>query len=168
MFQYPDCQEDWLQIADDFQEKWQFPNCIGALDGKHINLKAPVKSGSLFFNYKGFFSIVLMALADANYKFIYIHVGSYGRQSDGGVWAETDMKVDLEDGTANLPDKRPFPNDDEPMPFTIVADDAFPLKSYLMKPYPHKKLNHDQRIFNYRLSRTRRVVENVFGILSNR
>ncbi|KAJ8912482.1 hypothetical protein NQ315_014582 [Exocentrus adspersus] len=72
----------WTNIAKDFQEKWQFPNVLGAIDGKHIAFQAP--AGSRFFNYKGYNSIVLLALADANYKFLYADVGTNGRISDGG------------------------------------------------------------------------------------
>jgi len=50
----------------------------------------------------------------------------------------------------------------------IVGDDAFPLKPYLMKPYPSRNLELTQRVFNYRLSRVRRIVENAYGILSSR
>ena len=42
----------------------------------------------------------------------------------------------------------------------------FPLKSWLMKPYPGKGLAEEQRIYNYRLSRARRTIENAFGIIS--
>ena len=61
--------DDWLQIAEGFDASAQFPNCLGAMDGKHIRVKKPPHSGSRFFNYKHYFSIVLMAVADSNYKF---------------------------------------------------------------------------------------------------
>ncbi|WAR21006.1 hypothetical protein MAR_014980 [Mya arenaria] len=50
----------------------------------------------------------------------------------------------------------------------ITKNDAFPLRQYMLKPYPHRHLARDERFFNYRCSRARRVVENAFGILANR
>jgi len=82
---------EWLKISADYEEKWNFPHCLGALDGKHILLQAPINSGSEFINYKGHFSIVLMALVDADYSFIYINAGCQGRISDGGVFKNTDL-----------------------------------------------------------------------------
>lgn len=72
--------EKWLQIADDMWTMWNFPNCLGPLDGKHFVIDAPSNSGSLYFNYKKTFSIVL--LVDANYKFISVDIGSYGKNSE--------------------------------------------------------------------------------------
>jgi len=69
----------WERISEEFMVKWQFPNCLGALDGRHMRIQAPPLSGSLFYNYKQFFSIVLLAMCDANYKFTWIDIGQYGK-----------------------------------------------------------------------------------------
>jgi len=63
-----------------------FPNCIGAIDGKHIVLQCPVNTGSEYYNYKNSFSIVLMGLVSRDYRFIFADIGSQGRISDGGVF----------------------------------------------------------------------------------
>ena len=70
----------------EFRERWHFPNCVAAIDGKHFTIHAPAGSGSEFFNYKHQFSIVLMAAVDAFYNLPYVAVGSVGRESDGGIF----------------------------------------------------------------------------------
>ena len=109
-----------------------------------------------------------MGLVDANYKFIYEDVGCNGRLSDGGVFRNSSLSRALEDNMLNVPNDQPVSAGSEPLPFVIVADDAFPLRTNLMKPYPFRNLSHNKRIFNYRLSRARRIVENAFGILAQR
>lgn len=71
-------EEIWKNTARTFQERWNFLNCLGALDGKHVVIQKPAYSGSAFRNYKGIFSVVLLALVDANYKFLAVDVGAYG------------------------------------------------------------------------------------------
>lgn len=83
---FPTSTEEWKEVATAFEQRWGYPHCIGAVDGKHVKLQAPSNSGSLFFNYKNTFSLVLMAIADANCKFIWIDVGAFGRQSDSGIF----------------------------------------------------------------------------------
>ncbi|XP_062575927.1 uncharacterized protein LOC134237799 [Saccostrea cucullata] len=164
----PNSWEDWQKIAKEFEDKWNFPNCIGAMDGKHIAIQCPLKSGSNYYNYKQFYSIVLLALVDADYKFIYVDCGCNGRVSDGGVFANSSLYQALESNDLNIPPKKPLPLRHTPVPYVTVGDEAFPLKSYIMKPYSFKNLDQNKRIFNYRLSRARRIVENVFGILTSR
>lgn len=76
--------EQFVSIAEDFGRIWNFPNAIGCLDGKHVRIRCPNNTGSVYYNYKDFFSIILLALVDAKYKFIAIDVGSYGREGDAG------------------------------------------------------------------------------------
>ena len=91
----PRNEEEWKDVAEKYHSKWQFPHCIGSLDGKHVVINAPKRSGSLYYNYKGTFSIVLMALVDANYKFLYIDVGGYGKNSDSGIFGESTLGKEL-------------------------------------------------------------------------
>ena len=103
-----------------------------------------------------------MALVDASYKFIYVDIGCNGRVSDGGVFKNCMLYKELEQETLNLPKPSVLPGSTCVSPYVIVADDAFAMS---IKPY---NLTTEKKIFNYRLSRARRVVENAFGILSNR
>ncbi|XP_039968172.1 protein ALP1-like [Bactrocera tryoni] len=162
--QVPNNEQMWIDIAQKFSDKWNFPHCIGAVDGKHIVMKAPPRSGSTFYNYKGTNSIVLMAIADADYRFIYIDVGCNGRVSDGGVFGKSTFQKALDNNTLRLPLPQPLLNRDRDCPYLLVADDAFRMQKHILKPYPGKNLTAGQRIFNYRLSRARRVVENAIQL----
>lgn len=155
-------------MADGFPKRWNFPNCVGAIDGKHVVIKAPPVSGSYYFNYKGSHSIVLMAICNANAEFIYVDVGKNGRVSDGGVWGNSPISAHIESGTAGLPNDAVLPNSDRSLPYIFMADDAFPLHRQIMKPFPHRQQSKNERMFSYRLSRARHVVENAFGILAKR
>eukprot|EP00745_Piridium_sociabile_P020718 TRINITY_DN31992_c0_g1_i2.p1 TRINITY_DN31992_c0_g1~~TRINITY_DN31992_c0_g1_i2.p1 ORF type:complete len:231 (-),score=39.29 TRINITY_DN31992_c0_g1_i2:418-1110(-) len=133
-------------------------------------MRAPDNTGSLYFNYKGSFSTVLMALVDANLKFIYIDVGSYGRNSDGGIFAHSSMGKAMATNALKFPPDARLPYADNlgPLPYVVVADEAFPLSKHILRPFPGRSLSLDKRIFNYRLSRARRIVENAFGVLAAR
>lgn len=121
------------------------------------------------FNYKGQHSIVLLAVCDAKYIFRFVDIGAVGRRSDGGIFKNSRLGQKLENNKLNVPGPRLISRRRRALPHCIVGDEAFPLKNYLLRPYPGKKANDiKKRIYNYRLSRARRVIENTFGILASK
>ncbi|KAF8778537.1 Protein ANTAGONIST OF LIKE HETEROCHROMATIN like protein [Argiope bruennichi] len=115
----PSTKTEWEAVSAYFYTMWQFPQCIGALDGKHIKISPPPNSGSLYY------------------------VGTNGRISDGGVWGKCKLKSALDKNALNIPVANTLPLTKTKVPYVIVADDAFPLSFNLMKPYPGRGLNED-------------------------
>lgn len=167
-FKTPKTTEEWMEIAKKFQQRWNFPHGLGGVDGKHIIIQQPKNSGSHYRNYKGSDSIILMGMIGPEYEFLFADVGMNGRNSDGGNWSQSPLKLALESGALNLPEPSELPGRLRKVPYVCTGDDAFPLSTFMMKPYPQKGLTPEKRVFNYRLSRMRRISENGFGILANR
>ena len=132
-------------------------------------LKKPKNTGALYHNYKGVFSIVMLALVDGHYKFRWVDTGTTGSCSDAQIFNACQLNRKIEDGRIGFPDPAPITQAGRDVPYFILADDAFALKTWLMKPYGRRMLTREERIANnYRISRGRRVVENTFGILVSR
>lgn len=164
----PNTVEEWLKVANRFESDWNFPNCVGAIDGKHILIQAPPRSGSSYFNYKKTHSIVLLAVCNANYEFTLVDIGDSGRESDGSIFAASSINRAFNNNVIHFPEARKLPRSDIKSPYVIVGDEAFPLRCHLVKPYARAVLDDNKRVYNYRLSRARRVIENAFGIMASR
>ena len=134
----PPTTEVWKRIEHHFYSQWNYPNCIGAVDGKHVVIQSPHKSDSQFFNYKGTFSLVLMALVDADYRFTFIDIGDYGSQCDGAVFKYSNFGQQFINGELDIPGPKSLPNYPQGgvLPHCIVGDKAFPCRMDLMRPYP--------------------------------
>jgi hypothetical protein len=139
----------WKKKGEEFYLLWQFPNCIGAIDGKHIEIQTPCKIGSIFFNYKNIFSVLLFTLVDASYKFTIIDFSGHGKSSDGGLFTRSILGKSLEANTLNISNSKSPPKSEEPLPFVIMGDEAFYIKKYLLRPYPVvRALDDDSKQIN--------------------
>lgn len=164
----PDSTEAFKEKILDMEELWQFPCCWAAIDGCHIPIKCPpggLESCKEFHNFKNFYSIVLMAMVVSKDRFIWGSCGFPGNSHDAIIFKSTNLWDALQNGLlANI-----FKAVGEvSIPPLIVGDSAFPLQSWLMKPYTNATLGPKQRYFNYRLSRARVVTEGAYGQLKGR
>ena len=147
-------------------ESWNFPNCIRAIDGKHVTMDCPNNAGSPFYNYKGFHSVVLLPMCDAKYCFTFLDIGGFGSTNDASIVSGALLGEMFENNPTDLNTPRPSLHGNKTLPYVVVGDDISPLKPWLMKPYPGRNVSGNQRVLNYRLSRARRTIENAFGILA--
>ncbi|XP_015747625.1 PREDICTED: uncharacterized protein LOC107327399 [Acropora digitifera] len=137
--------------------------CIGIWNAlSKVSLKSPSSSS----DWEGYYSIVLLAMCDAKYCFTMVDVGSYGKDNDASIFNKSDIGKGLANGLFDIPDSSEI--DGHMLPFVIVGDDIFGLENYFMKPYPGRGLTESRQVFNYRLSRCRRIIENTFGIYTVR
>ncbi|XP_037570302.2 uncharacterized protein LOC119450898 [Dermacentor silvarum] len=143
----------------------EFPQAVGALDGCHFAISPPKEHAADYYNYKGWYSIILLALVDHRYRFRYIRVGSPGRCHDASVYAGSGLKEIVE--SAHFMSPQAIIEDTRVAP-VILCDQAFPLTEHLMKPFANPRDGTAERVFNYNLSRTRRIVENAFGRMKAR
>ncbi len=109
-------------------------------------------------------------MVDDDYNFIYVDVGAEGKAADGGIWRQTSLSQHLESprNKLNVPLPCHLPTFPGELPYFLAADSAFALSSSVQKPYPNIGLTRSRRVYNYRLCRARRIVENAFGILATR
>ncbi|XP_051170170.1 uncharacterized protein LOC127287347 [Leptopilina boulardi] len=160
---------DWQVVARGFYQKWNFPNCVGAIDGKEIRIKKPPHSGTMYYNYKKFCSFKLLAACDAFYRFTWVDVGNYGSISDYAAFVRTDLSIALENNEVDLPPDGEIPGTNIVLPYCFIGDAIFPFRRYLMKPYDrNQRLNDIENNFNYRLARGRNTIEDSFGLWTNK
>ena len=102
-------------------------------------------------------------IVDATYKFILVDIRAYGRNSDGGVLAASNFGQNFFEDRLNLPRAKVLPDAPNlgPLAYAFVADEAFPIKPNMMRPYPGGRghLPLHKATFNYRLLRSRRIVK---------
>lgn len=158
--------DDLNTVMDGLERKWRFPRCAGAVDGTHIPIIAPQENHVDYFNQKGWYSIVMQAVVDDNYCFGDAYIQWPGGVHDARILRNSKLFKKATSGTLFL---NQTTDKGVSIPPLILGDPAYPLLSWLMKPFPHhSQLTRDQRRFDYRLSHARMTVENAFGQLKGR
>ena len=109
--------QDWERIEQGFKKRWHIPNCLGAIDGKHISLYKPPNSGTLYYSYKGYFSTIPLAVVDAYYKFITVVIGEYGSNCDSNVFRSSTFGQKYINDQVDAPPEKQLPdyNQEGPM-----------------------------------------------------
>jgi len=159
--------EQLSEVVQGFKDKWGFPQCAGSIDGSHISVTPPAMNHTDYYNRKGFYSMIVQAVVDHNCMFRNICVGWPGSVHDARVFSNSLLyhkvinKQLLQGNTLQI--------GDHDIPTLLVGDSAYPIQSWLMKPFAHSlTLSREQKHFNYTLSRARVVVEIAFGRLKAR
>ena len=142
---------EWMKIAKQFYDHWNFPNALGTIDGKHITIQKPAGGGSFYYNYKHTHSVVILPISGPNYECLYAYVGANGRCSDGGIWGNRSIAKLLGDDKLGFPKPQKKPGSIRVAPFVLLGDDAFGLKAYLMKLVSQRGLTDKRRVYSCRL-----------------
>lgn len=166
---FPQTQDDFKDKVINMEELWQFPYSWSAIDGCHIPIKCPpggLEAKKEYHNFKNFYSVILMAMVDAQYRFIWGSCGYPGNSHDSIIFKSTELYTDIIENAAIQQIGHKVGS--VRVPPLILGDSAFTMHPWLMKPYTNAVPDAKQRYFNYRLSRGRMVTECAFGQLKGR
>ncbi|KAL6723875.1 hypothetical protein Aduo_018832 [Ancylostoma duodenale] len=160
--------EDFEHTARKTQVRYNYPRAIGFLDGKHVAIKKPVRSRSVYFNYKKFHSIILLACCDCDYNIIAFDVEAPGRVGDAGVFRNSDVKRWMEDNEDRFPPTRDL-GQVGPVQYHFLVDSGFGQNYRMVRPFANQGDGIESRMrFNRKHSGARRMIESTFGILTRR
>lgn len=161
------CGEDLKTAAEGFKSKTGMIQCVGSIDGCHIPITPPALNHTDYYNRKGWYSVVLQAVVDSSYLFRDVCVGWPGSVHDARVFANSGIFTKLT--SEKILDCNYVRIQDKNISLFLIGDSAYPLKTFLMKPFAfNTALTNQQKVFNYNLSKARIVVENAFGRLKAR
>lgn len=160
-------ENDTRKAIQGFENISTFPQVVGALDGTHIRIAAPNDNPNSYYNREKNYSVVLQGVADANGKFIHVSTGYAGSIHDARILRMSSLYTAIENNRIlNSPVRRIAGRDVKPL---LVADPAYKLPSWCMKPYPQARgITPCQERFNKSLSSARVVIEQAFGLLKGR
>ena len=156
------------EVVEGYKNELGFPQCVGAVDGCHIPIVSPQDCPADYYNRKGWHSIILQGTVDFRGWFTDIYVGWPGRVHDARVFANSSLYSRGQQNTLFTPNTSVSLSGAD-VPLVLLGDPAYPLLPWLMKAYVNNgHLTTQKKLFNYRLSKARVVVEHTYGRLKGR
>nr|ACD54739.1 PIF/Harbinger-like protein [Adineta vaga] len=163
---FPKSPDEIKETINGFYDKFNYPMCIGSVDGTHIAIKPPKGYETDYYNYKKHHSIIMRAIVNSDLLFTYVNIGASGRCNDSSIYNRSSLSQVIEDP---IYDNHYMMINQIKVRCHFIADSAFSLSKTLMKPFPERpNMQKEYSTFNYRLSRARCSVERTFGALKNR
>lgn len=162
VIRFPRTEEEVTHVVHGFNHRG-FPQTTGAVDGTHLQILAPSENPNDYYNRKGFYSIVMQAILDHQYRFLDVYIGWPGKAHDARIFKHSSICNRLSN---YLPQLTTFVNAVN-VPLHLIGDAAYPLSHFLMTPFKGN-LNQVQARYNYKHSSARMVIENTFGRLKSR
>lgn len=163
---FPCTEQETIDTRATFEDLSDLPNVVGAIDGTHIKIKTPNDSGPDYFSRYRQHDVVVQAVTDGEKRFLDIAAGFPGSMHDSRVLRNSNIYQRIVNGEL-LQEPTMTIENREIKPY-LVGDSAYPLSTWLLKPYPETTNNLDEIEFNKELSRARVSVECAFGILKSR
>uniref|UniRef100_A0A182NT78 DDE Tnp4 domain-containing protein n=1 Tax=Anopheles dirus TaxID=7168 RepID=A0A182NT78_9DIPT len=172
LFELPSTTDEWLRIAEEFENKWLFPHALGVIAGRHIGVRCPKDNDVAYVNYALFSSIILMAVVDANSNFLYVEVGRKGNTSNEDPFQHSKLCHMLDNNKLNVPESAvlqvPYTLK---VPYMLLADEGFSFNSHRLRPFPQTPHGEECALehgFNIRHALARMPADNAMGIMIRR
>ena len=166
LIKFPIDKDDIVKTAEQFQQRFGFPQVIGCVDGTHIPIRQPSENARDYFSYKMCYSLNCQAICDAYGLFTNVEIRWPGSVHDARVFANCEVQKRFSSGKSKLYHKELVPGE-ETVPQILLGDPAYPLLHYMMKEYDHCK-SQEQVVFNQMLRSARNQIECAFGRLKAR
>ena len=163
----PLTEDDVKEKVTNFYNAFGIPQCLGAIDGTHIEIKQPSANSSDYINRKSRFTLNVQACCDYRYCFMDVVVKWPGCVHDARVFANSNLNNMLKSEKIP-PCRRHILDGEDPIPVFLLGDPAYPLMPYLMKEYANGGSTPQEQYFGYSLCSGRNVIECSFGRLKAR